>query len=554
MISRLHIENIAVIENADIDFRNGFIALTGETGAGKSILIDSINILLGNRASKDLVRTGCSKAFVSAEFDDVAGLEKLFSEYGVPDEGNGSIFLSRELSVEGKSVARVNSRPVPASVLKEFGKRLITIHGQQDNGTLLDTATHLSFLDAYAKNSSEINEYRTAYRNFRSIKKEIDKLTLDDDEKARRVDTLTYQINEIEAAEPVEGEDEDLADRKKVLLGAEKIIESLSAARTILSDGEYNVSEMFSQAVTNLESISEFSDELEDLASRSENVLAEIDSLADDVRTLADRFDFNPRELDEIEDRLGVINSLKRKYGRTIGEINSYLADAKAKLAQIEYSDEAILKLDAELAKAHDELVAKAKVLTDSRKKAAEEISREVTKELSELEMPKVRMQVRTDKKKYSFDGADDVEFLISTNVGENVKPLSAVASGGELSRIMLALRKILSSSAQNETLIFDEIDTGVSGKASVRIAQKMKQMSKTAQVITVTHLAQIAAYADEHLKIEKKDDGQRTFTTVTELDEKGRIEELARLLGGDIASSAVATAKDMLVSAKKFN
>ena len=554
MISRLHIENIAVIENADIDFRNGFIALTGETGAGKSILIDSINILLGNRASKDLVRTGCSKAFVSAEFDDVAGLEKLLSEYGVPDEGNGSIFLSRELSVEGKSVARVNSRPVPASVLKEFGKRLITIHGQQDNGTLLDTSTHLSFLDAYAKNSSEINEYRTAYRNFRSIKKEIDKLTLDDDEKARRVDTLTYQINEIEAAEPVEGEDEDLADRKKVLLGAEKIIESLSAARKILSDGEYNVSEMFSQAVTNLESISEFSDELEDFASRSENVLAEIDSLADDVRTLADRFDFNPRELDEIEDRLGVINSLKRKYGRTIGEINSYLADAKAKLAQIEYSDEAILKLDAELAKAHDELVAKAKVLTDSRKKAAEEISREVTKELSELEMPKVRMQVRTDKKKYSFDGADDVEFLISTNVGENVKPLSAVASGGELSRIMLALRKILSSSAQNETLIFDEIDTGVSGKASVRIAQKMKQMSKTAQVITVTHLAQIAAYADEHLKIEKKDDGQRTFTTVTELDEKGRIEELARLLGGDIASSAVATAKDMLVSAKKFN
>lgn len=554
MISRLHIENIAVIENADIDFRNGFIALTGETGAGKSILIDSINILLGNRASKDLVRTGCSKAFVSAEFDDVAGLEKLFSEYGVPDEGNGSIFLSRELSVEGKSVARVNSRPVPASVLKEFGKRLITIHGQQDNGTLLDTSTHLSFLDAYAKNSSEINEYRTAYRNFRSIKKEIDKLTLDDDEKARRVDTLTYQINEIEAAEPVEGEDEDLADRKKVLLGAEKIIESLSAARTILSDGEYNVSEMFSQAVTNLESISEFSDELEDFASRSENILAEIDSLADDVRMLADRFDFNPRELDEIEDRLGVINSLKRKYGRTIGEINSYLADAKAKLAQIEYSDEAILKLDAELAKAHDELVAKAKVLTDSRKEAAEEISREVTKELSELEMPKVRMQVRTDKKKYSFDGADDVEFLISTNVGENVKPLSAVASGGELSRIMLALRKILSSSAQNETLIFDEIDTGVSGKASVRIAQKMKQMSKTAQVITVTHLAQIAAYADEHLKIEKKDDGQRTFTTVTELNEKGRIEELARLLGGDIASSAVATAKDMLVSAKKFN
>lgn len=554
MISRLHIENIAVIENADIDFRNGFIALTGETGAGKSILIDSINILLGNRASRDLVRTGCSKAFVSAEFDNVAGLEKLFSEYGVPDEGNGSIFLSRELSFEGKSVARINSRPVPASVLKEFGKRLITIHGQQDNGTLLDTSTHLSFLDAYAKNGNKLNEYRTSYRKFRSIKKEIDKLTLDDDEKARRVDTLSYQINEIEAAEPVEGEDEDLSDRKKVLSGAEKIIESLSAARTILSDGEYNVSEMFSQAVTNLESVSEFSDELEDFASRSENILTEIDSLAEDVKTLADRFDFNPRELDEIEDRLGVINSLKRKYGRTIGEINSFLADAKAQLAQIEYSDEAILKLDTELAKAHVELVAKAKVLTDSRKKAAEEVKREVTKELSELEMPKVRVEVRIDKKKYSFDGADDVEFLISTNVGENIKPLSAVASGGELSRIMLALRKILSSSAQNETLIFDEIDTGVSGKASVRIAQKMKQMSKTAQVITVTHLAQIAAYADEHLKIEKKDNGQRTFTTVTELDEEGRIEELARLLGGDIASSAVKTAKDMLVSAKKFN
>ena len=554
MISRLHIENIAVIENADIDFRNGFIALTGETGAGKSILIDSINILLGNRASRDLVRTGCSKAFVSAEFDNVAGLEKLFSEYGVPDEGNGSIFLSRELSFEGKSVARINSRPVPASVLKEFGKRLITIHGQQDNGTLLDTSTHLSFLDAYAKNGNKLNEYRTSYRKFRSIKKEIDKLTLDDDEKARRVDTLSYQINEIEAAEPVEGEDEDLADRKKVLSGAEKIIESLSAARTILSDGEYNVSEMFSQAVTNLESISEFSDELEDFASRSESILTEIDSLAEDVKTLADRFDFNPRELDEIEDRLGVINSLKRKYGRTIGEINSFLADAKAQLAQIEYSDEAILKLDAELAKAHDELVENAQILTDSRRKAAEEVKREVTKELSELEMPKVRVEVRIDKKKYSFDGADDVEFLISTNVGENVKPLSSVASGGELSRIMLALRKILSSSAQNETLIFDEIDTGVSGKASVRIAQKMKQMSKTAQVITVTHLAQIAAYADEHLKIEKKDNGQRTFTTVTELDEKGRVEELARLLGGDIASSAVETAKDMLVSAKKFN
>ncbi len=554
MISRLHIENIAVIENADIEFSKGFVALTGETGAGKSILIDSINILLGNRASKDLIRTGCAKAFVSAEFFGVKGLEKLFSEYGIPEESDGSLFLSRELSSEGKSVARVNSRQVPASVLREFGKKLITIHGQQDNGTLLDTATHLSFLDAYAGNIGEITDYRTAYREFRAIKKEIDRLTLDDDEKARKVDTLTYQINEIEAASPVEGEDTDLANRKKILSGAEKIIENLSLVRNILSDGEYNISDMFSRAVCGLEVVSEFSPELEEFSSRSENILTDLDALADDVRKLADGFDFNPRELDEIEDRLGVINSLKRKYGKTIAEINSYLAAAKEQLAQIEYSDAAVLKLDAELIKAHDELVSKAQKLTQTRKDAAEKIRKEVMRELSELEMPKVRVEVRIDKKKYSFDGADDVEFLISTNVGETVKPLSSVASGGELSRIMLALRKILSSPEKNETLIFDEIDTGVSGRASVRIAQKMKQMSKITQVITVTHLAQIAAYADEHLKIEKKDDGSRTYTTVDALDGAGRVDELARLLGGDIASSAKETAKDMLKAADNFN
>lgn len=550
MISHLHIENIAVIENADIEFGNGFTVLTGETGAGKSILIDSINILLGNRASKELVRTGCRKAYVSAVFNDTVGLEKLFSDYGVPEESDGSVFLSRELSSEGKSVARINSRQVPASVLREFGKKLITIHGQQDNGFLLDPSTHLAFLDAYAHDEKEFSEYRNAYKAFRTIKREIDRLSIDDDEKARKVDALSYRIKEIEAADLVEGEDEELAARRKLLLGAERIIENLGAARNLFSDGEYNISEMFSSAVNNISAVSEFSEELGELCSRAEEIYAETSALSRDISALAEELDFDPNELEKTEERLGVINSLKRKYGRTISDINAYLAESKKEIESIEYSDRALEQLDAQLAQAHNELVDKAEKLSAARRSAADRFCKEVAAELSDLEMPKVRIEVRTDRKKYSSDGADDVEFLISANIGEDVKPLSSVASGGELSRIMLALRKIFSVSGCSETLIFDEIDTGVSGKASVRIAQKMKKMSEKMQIVTVTHLAQIAAYADRHLKIEKHDDGKRTFTTVAELDGSGRVDELARILGGDMTSSARTTAADMLKAA----
>lgn len=551
MISQLHIENIAVIEKTDIEFNKGFFALTGETGAGKSILIDSINLLLGDRASRDLVRSGCDKAFVSAVFfSDSPVIEKLYDEFGISREDDGSIFLSREISAEGKSVARINSRQVPISVLKVFGRNLIAIHGQQDNGLLLDSVSHLGFLDAFANNAELLADYKTTYSDYKKIKAQLNKIDIDEKEKARKTDLLQFQIDEIETAAPEDGELEALTEKKKLLLNSEKIKDALQYASHILYESEGGVVTLLSELAHSLGKVSDFSSDIEKCYDKAESLYDESESLNDLVNDILENLDFSESELDELEIRLDTLNSLRKKYGNTVAEIYEYLEKAKSELEDIACADENLAKLEKEEKRLFKLLTKKAAVLSESRKKSADLLCKKVAKELEDLEMPKVKLSVSFKEKAFDGTGSDAVEFLICPNLGESLKPLSAIASGGELSRIMLALNSIFVNENSVETMIFDEIDTGVSGRAALKIARKMKEMSKSVQVITVTHLAQIAAHATTHLKIEKTDDGERTYTSVTPLDYDGRVLETARILGGDLASSARETAEDMIKNA----
>lgn len=553
MLIRLHIENVAVIERADIELGGGLIALTGETGAGKSIIIDSLNMLLGNRTSRDIVRSGCRKAVVNASFS--VGAEPEFihvcSEFGIEPE-DGLLLLQREVSADGKSVSRVNGRQVTASALREIGKFLVSIHGQQDSASLLDPSTHIRYLDRYAADSEILEKYKQIFHRAVSLRRRIRSMSADDGQKARRAELLKYQIDEITAAALEEGEEAVLEERRRVLLNAEKITENLAAARQLLHTDSGSASETVSAAARQLQNISGLSSRVSSLCGRLAEVRDVVDDISDDIRQFLEDCDFSRAELEQTEERLELISGLKRKYGAGAEQINAYAESARKELESIETSESVIAQLESEFEECSEELARSAEELTAVRTAAAKRLEKAVVEELSFLNMPDVRFKVSmstSDAKPY---GCDTVEFLLSANVGEQLKPLSRIASGGELSRIMLSIKNVLADADIIETSVFDEIDAGVSGKAAQKIAMKLKQISAGRQVIAVTHLAHIAAYADHHLLIEKYSDGQKTYTSVKELDMPGRISELSRILGGmDITDSVTAAAAEMLSNAQ---
>lgn len=550
MLTQLHIENIAVIERVDIDFDQGFCALTGETGAGKSIIIDSINLLLGGRANKDLIRSGCAKAYVSACFfsDDPGYYQQLSEQFGFELEEDGQLLIQREITVDGKSSARINGRPVSVTVLKNIGKELIHIHGQHDNQALLNASSHIKYLDAFAHNEAVLQEYRECYRHCVALEKQIRMLDVDERERSARIDLLTYQVAEIEQAELSEGEEEQLRQRKKILANAEKITENLGALHQLLQTSEGSAYDILARADRFFAELSECSAEFESLYHQFVDAYENLKDVTEEIADKYDRFEYDDRELDEIEERLDLIRSLKRKYGDTFEQIQTYLQQAQKELNSIQHADEQIQALVKEQDAALEQLQQKADRLTRSRQEAAEILQKKIVDNLAFLEMPNVRFHVSIRSCDPKNNGVDQVEFLLSPNLGEALKPLSEIASGGELSRIMLSIQNVLADTDHTETLIFDEIDTGVSGRAAQKIGIKLGQMAQVCQVITITHLAQIACYADRHYLIRKNHDEHRTYTEVVLLNHAQRVQELARILGGiHITPSVLSAAEEML-------
>ncbi len=546
MLTNLHIENIAIIDSLDVEITSGFIVLTGETGAGKSIIIDAINMLLGERVSRDMVRTGEKKAFVSAVFTDVDDviLNKL-AEMGY--ESDSDVILSRELSSEGKSVARINGRPVSVSVLRDIGTKLVNIHGQHDNTALLDPEIHIDFLDKYAKNDIVKNEYYESYCKAIDIKRKIEALSADESEKERRIEVLKYQINEIESADIKPDEDKQLEKRQEILANGEKIIACLNAVKSLLADDNVNIRDMLATCVRESKLLSRYDPSLNNVNEKLIDISENTNDIIEALIQYSDRLDFDPNELDMIEERLDLIHRLKKKYGSTVQEINQFLSDAQKELENMEFSDVILQKLAEEFKAAKAEMKLKAQALTATRVEAAAKLEIAMIETLSFLEMPKVRFAVNIKNKKFDKTGSDEVEFLLSANVGEDLKPLNKIASGGELSRIMLSIKNVLADNSV-QTMIFDEVDTGISGKAAQKVAIKLKEMSNCGQVMVITHLAQIAAYADTHFKIVKETVNDRTHTVLTNLSLEERRYELARIMGGiNITESLLATADEMI-------
>jgi len=548
MLSVLHIENIAVIEQADIDFDAGFNVLTGETGAGKSIVIDAISAILGERAYRDVIRTGCGKAFVSAVFTGVAELP-WFAENGVaydPDE----LMIQREIFLDGKNVCRVNGRPVTVALLRRLGVQLINIHGQHDSQQLFDESNHLRYLDLFAKDGAERDAYQNAYRALEQTRAEMNRLRMDEGEKLRRVETLQYQIREIEDAAPQPGEDEALEARRKRLQNGERLSTGLRAAAESLYGGEDSdgACALLTAAERELAALCRYDEGLEPLRARLDELGYALQDATEELRDLRDSLSFSPEELEQIEDRLDTLRRLRRKYGATCGEVLDFLARSRAELEEIEFAGDRLEQLGKKAARQEEEARAAGLVLRARRQEAAKALSARILSELAQLDMPKVRFVCQFEEQPLSPDGMDGVRFLMSANVGEALKPMSKVASGGELARIMLALKNVLAEQDQIATLIFDEVDAGVSGQAAQRVGEKLRAVARSKQVLCVTHLAQIAALADTHLHIEKNVRDGRTFTSVTPLDREGRIDEIARIIGGaEITETTRRSAGEML-------
>ena len=547
MLERLHIENLAVIESIDLDFGSGFSVLTGETGAGKSVLIHSLNLLLGERVSKDIVRSGCPKATVSGLFTGLSEKTvELLREQGF--DSDGEVLLQRDLTVDGKSSVRINGRPATVSMLREFAGNLVNIHGQHDNRALLDPATHVLYLDSFAKNDAIRNRYESVFSELKQVLRQISEINTDEQTRMQKIDLLTYQVNEIDSAELKPGEEDTLSQRRSVLSNAERIESALVSAYALCS-GENNAREKLKSACFDLDSVAFFDPQLSDLSQRLTSLSDQLDDLSSDLRSFLESQSFDPTELDEVEERLDLIYRLKRKYGPSIEEILAFRESAAAELNSINTSAERLNDLNLEKGRLYEVLKSAAAELTESRKKAGETLAKILTQQLAFLDMPNTGFCVKIEPAgTFTPKGADAVEFLLSANVGEDLRPLSKIASGGELSRIMLSMKTCLTLEDDAETLIFDEIDTGVSGKAAEKIAMKLKEISKGKQVVVVTHLAQIAAYGDDHFLIQKSVTDQRTYTTVTPLDHDGRIGELARIIGGISPTEAtLAAAQDLL-------
>ena len=547
MLSLLHIENIAVIECADISFDRGFNVLTGETGAGKSIVIDAISAILGERAYRDMIRTGTERASVRAVFTEVPEFS-WFAENGV--EYDPETVISREIHLDGKNICRVNGTLVNVSCLHKLGIQLINIHGQHDSAALFDEENHLAFLDAFADNEKLRASYGERYEAVAKLRREISSLTMDEGEKLRRMENLKYQIAEIEKAELEPGEDDRLEERRKVLQNAEKLSNGMETAVECLYGGEDSdgASGLLAQAEYALARLSRFSDSFAALHDRVSDLMYQVQDAAEEVRDARDSLSYSADELEQIESRLDVIHKLRRKYGTTCEDILEYLDKAKKELDEIEFADDKLERLKRNLKKAEKEAWDAALALRENRQQAADTMSKRILSELAQLDMPRVQFACRFTETELTANGADAVAFYMSANAGEALKPLSRVASGGELARIMLAMKNVLAEKDQVATLIFDEVDTGVSGRAAQKVAEKLRSVAVHKQVLCVTHLPQLAALANTHLLIAKSERDGRTYTSVTPLDLEGRKRELARIIGGaNITETTLKSAEEML-------
>lgn len=547
MLRLLHIENIAVIERADILFERGFNVMTGETGAGKSIVIDAISAILGERAYRDMIRTGTQKAAVRAIFEDVSE-SKWFADNDVPFAPETTI--QREIYLDGKNVCKVNGVPVTVSVLKQLGIQLINIHGQHDSASLFDENYHLSFLDGFACDDALLDDYREKYQSVLSLRHEIDRLSMDESEKLRRMETLKYQIEEISRADLKTGEDDTLEARRKLLQNSEKLSEGLQDAAGCIDGGDDSegAAALLSEAERALARIARYDESLSQLHDTVSDLMYQVQDVAEQLRDRLYQLSYSADELEQIEDRLDTIHRLRRKYGATCEDILQFLTKAQKELDEIEFASDRVEQLKGKLQKAEKAAWDAALRLRETRKAAAKGLTARILDELSQLDMKKVQFSCEFTETELSPVGADAVAFYMSANLGEALKPLNKVASGGELARIMLALKNVLAEKDHVPTLIFDEVDTGVSGRAAQRVAEKLHEVSKTKQVLCVTHLPQLAALADTHLLIAKGEHDGRTFTTVEPLDLEGRKAELARIIGGtNITETTLKSAEEML-------
>ncbi len=554
MLQLLHIENIAVIEEADIVFDEGFNALTGETGAGKSIVIDAMGAVLGQRTSREIIRTGASKAFVSAIFTGVPPLEAL-DEAGLETE-DGELLLQREISADGKNVCRAGGRPVTVAQLRKIGSALLNIHGQHDGQQLLDEEQHGSYLDSFGRLEGELAGYAACYEAMGAVKKKLKSLQMDEAEKERRMDSLQFQINELEKAKLKPGEEEALETRLNLLRNSEKFMSAIQGAVWNLSGGDEGGGAVsgLREAAASISGAKNLDGQFAQLYERLENLYSEAYDVAETLRDLQDSFDFSPRELDELEGRADKLYRLKKKYGPTVEDMIAYLEQRREELDQIAFASDTAARLEKQLEKERQKVLQAARALSTARKEAAERLEERIQDELRQLDMPKVRFAICFGEKEPDALGIDEVRFLMSANVGEELRPIQKVASGGELARIMLALKNVLAENESIGTLVFDEVDTGVSGRAAQKVAAKLAQVSRKKQVLCVTHLPQLAAMADTHFSVEKGEKGGRTFTQVVRLNRERRMDELARLTGGEkITAAMLAGAGELLDAAAEY-
>lgn len=553
MLSNLQIENIAVIKSASIDFENGFNVMTGETGAGKSIVIDSLNAILGERTSRELIRSGADSASVCAEFQNVGdNVKNELEKLGI--EKDDTLIVSRKLTPDGKNVCRINGMPATVSMLKALGVQLVNIHGQLDNQSLLSPETHCSFIDKLAGSGRELDEFKKLYSLYIKKENELKSLNTDVNEKNRRLDILNYQIEEIQKADIRPGEKDELTEKLGFLRNAEKVLDLLHTAYAALNgDGEMpGAADIAADAASKLLSAADYSSDFAETANGVNDAAMNLSAYTEELRDKIYSLDYDPNETERAEERLDVIYRLSQKYGDSEEDILAYLENAEKERDALSFSDERAEQLRAETEKAYNEAIAAAKKLSEIRIEAGKKFSADVERELAFLDMPSVKFIVNDSVGKLYENGIDNIEFLLSANAGEEPKPLSKIASGGELSRIMLAIKCVLSELDDIDTLIFDEIDSGVSGRAALKIAAKMKELSKTHQVICVTHLAQIAAFADEHKLISKEEKDGRTYTCIASLDYNGRKCELARIMGGlTVTQSILNSAEELLSSAE---
>lgn len=558
MLCELQIENIAIIKKAVIGFQNGLNVMTGETGAGKSIVIDAINAVLGERTSRELIRTGSDSAFVSALFYDVGkNAEAILTELEIPQEEDGAVLIQRRLFADGRNQCKINGVTVTVSAVKRLARLLVNIHGQSDSQMLLSPEYHCAYIDNLAEDQAEFDAFSTEYHTYMRLKAELETLNTDETEKLRRLDILNYQIDELENADIRVGEIAEAEERLEVLRNAERIMDALQTAHAFLNgDDEQGgaVSAAFS-AAKQLENISSFSEEYGELLGQVQEAAYTLSSVCDDLRDKLFSDAFDPAEVDVLEERLDVLYTLQRKYGNSEQAMLAYLENAVAERESIETSDARKEQLSAEVEKQYAKAVQAAQALHQKREAAAAVFCKDVARELAFLDMPSVRFSVENTEGALTENGMDNIEFLLSANAGEAPKPLAKIASGGELSRIMLAIKSVLAEKDGIGTLIFDEIDTGVSGRAAQKIGIKLKKVSQTHQVVCVTHLAQIAAFADRHMRIEKAERDGQTYTEVTPLDFVGRKYELARILGGlTVTELQLQSAEELLKTAQTQN